>query len=103
MDNEELIHTVERQNNMDGSHIEIVKRILKKKGIEKRQPRSKKKEGGSIIVEIDEETHNLILKKEKLNLGWKKCPVFNHYSVKRCFKCWGFYHIAKNCMRNKMS
>jgi len=22
--------------------------------------------------------------------------VFNHISVKRCFKCWGYFHIAKN-------
>lgn len=48
--------------------IKIVERIFKKKGNEKR-PRSKGKEGGSVIIEVDEETHNLILKKEKLNIG----------------------------------
>lgn len=97
LDDEELIHTIEKQNSINGSHIRIVKRILKKKS----QPRSKGKEDGSVIIEVDEEIHNLIIMKGKLNIGWKKCPVFNHYSVKRCFKCWGFFHIAKNCTREE--
>lgn len=45
-------------------------------------------------------THELLLGKGKVNIGWKRCPVFNHISVKRCFKCWGYHHMAKNCMRN---
>lgn len=96
---EELIHTIGKQNNMEGSHIRIVKRILQKKGKEKSQLKSK--ENGAIIIEVDEETHDLIIKKEKLNMGWKKCLAFRHYSIKRCFKCWGFYHIAKNCTREE--
>jgi len=58
------------------------------------------REEGSIILEVDEKTHELMLRKEKLNIGWKKCMVFNHYSVKRCFKCWG-YHLVKNCARQE--
>jgi len=51
---------------------------------EKRNNHSERRrnEEGSIIME-DEETHELILKKAKLNVGWKKCPVFNHINVKR--------------------
>lgn len=101
LDDDELIHTVEKQNSMDGSHMRIVKRILKKKNKDNSQSGSKGKEGGSVIIEVDEGTHNLMLKKEKLNIGWRKCPVFNYYSVKRCFKCWGYYHIAKNCTRDE--
>jgi len=55
------------------------------------------REEGSIILKVDEKTHELMLRREKLNIGWKKCMVFNYYSVKRCFKCWGYYHLAKNC------
>jgi len=32
---------------------------------------------------------------------WKKCPTLNHINVKRSFKCWGYYHIAKNYVRNE--
>jgi len=52
-------------------------------------------------MEVDEETHKLILKKAKFNVGRKNCPVFNHINVKRCFKCWGYYHIAKNCAQEE--
>lgn len=79
----------------------LVKRLLKKKNKDNSQSGSKGKEGGSVIIEVDEGTHNLMVKKEKLNIGWRKCPVFNYYSVKRCFKCWGYYHIAKNCTRDE--
>lgn len=43
------------------------------------------KEEGSIIMEADEKTHEMLLKRVKLNVEWRKCPVFNHINVKRCF------------------
>lgn len=38
------------------------------------------------------------MNREKISIGWRKCRVFNYFSIKRCFKCWGYHHIAKNCM-----
>lgn len=88
-----LIDTIKKQNTIDGRDeefgIKIVKRIVKDGS------------GGSLILEVDEMTHELMLRREKINIGWRKCLVFNHYSVKRCFKCWGYYHIAKNCKRQE--
>lgn len=95
---DELIDTIKKQNSMDGSRISVIKKFSKRKNMDLSQPRSKV---GSLIIEVDEVTHDLMLKKEKLNIGWRKCPVFNHVSIKRCFKCWGFYHIAKNCTRDE--
>lgn len=56
-----------------------------------------------IIIEMDDSwvTHDLIMKREKLNMGWRKCRVFHYFSVKKCFKCWGYYHIVKNCTRQE--
>jgi len=101
LEEDKLIHTIKKQNSMEESHINIVKKILKKKNMDNSQSRSKGKEGRSIIIEVDEQTHDLMLKKEKLSIGWRKCPVYNHISIKRCFKCWGFHHIAKNCTRDE--
>ena len=99
LDDNELINTIKEQNEINAVNMQIVKRVVK----EKRNNQSERRgnEEGSIIMEVDEETHKLILKKPKLNIGWKKCPVFNHINVKRCFKCWGYYHIAKNCTREE--
>jgi len=94
----ELINTIKKQNKIDIINMQIVKRIVKDKR-NKQSERRRNKEG--YIMEVDEETHELILKKAKLNVGWKKCPVFNHINVKRCFKCWGYCHIAKNCTREE--
>jgi hypothetical protein len=102
---DDLIATIKRQNRIetanDKFHMRIVKRIFKEKKNDNSQLKRNGKEGGCVIIEIDEETHDLVLKKGKVNVGWKKCPAFNHINVKRCFKCWGFYHIAKNCTRSE--
>lgn len=45
------------------------------------------KKNGSVITEEDEETYDLVLRKEKLNVEWKKYSVFNYFNVERCFKC----------------
>lgn len=93
---EELINTIKKHNKSgiyEESNMRIVKRV-------KNQSDRKGKTEGTIIIEVDERTNELILSQGKINIGWKRCPVFNHISVKRCFKCWGYHHIARNCIRN---
>jgi hypothetical protein len=97
LEDNELINTIKKQNKIDTVNMRIVKRMVKAKNKEQRRGN----EEGSIIMEVDEETHEMILQKAKLNVGWKKCPAFNHISVKRCFKCWGYFHIAENCKREE--
>lgn len=58
-----------------------------------------KKEESALIIEMDDTTYVEMLKKGKINIGWRKCHVADYVNVKRCFNCWGFYHIAKNCTR----
>lgn len=73
LNNDKLIHTVKKENSMDGSHIRIVKRVLRKKNKDNSQSRSKEKEGGSVIIEVDEVTHNLMLKKKINRLEKMSC------------------------------
>lgn len=103
---ENLIEMIKKQNNMEGKeegllYIRVVKRIDNKgRGGNTRSRRGSRKEG-SVILEVDEETHELMLRREKINIEWRKCRVFSHYTVRRCFRCWGYYHIAKNCTRQE--
>jgi len=39
------------------------------------------------------------MKEKKVNIGWKKCLIFQYFNVKRCYKFWGYYHIANDCTR----
>lgn len=98
---ENLIDMIIKQNNINGKDEGIVKRIVNEKRRGNTRSRKGSKEEGSIILEVDEGTHKLMLRREKINIGWKKCMVFNHYNVRKCFRCWGYYHIAKNCTRQE--
>lgn len=86
-----LIDTIKKQNKLDGNeegfYIKVVKRIDNERRNVNTQSRAGNKDEGSLILEMDERTHELMLRREKINIGWKKCLVFNHYSIKRCFKC----------------
>jgi len=100
MKDKDLLVTIRKQNriktNVDGFNMRLLKRIKRARRKERanRSNRTSKKEG-SIIIELDENTHHLIMKERKVNVGWKKCSVFEHFNVKRCLKCWSYYHIAK--------
>lgn len=102
LDDVSLIDTIKKQNKIDEeSYIKIVKKMDKGRSDDNTHAGGGRKEDGSLIMEVDEMTHEIMLRREKLNIGWRKCRVFDHYSVKRCFKCWGYYHIAKNCKREE--
>jgi hypothetical protein len=94
MEDGELIDTIKKQNRIgEEFRIHLVKKILRGK--------NKDSEQGSVIIEVDESTHKSLINRGKINLGWRKCPIFNYISVRRCFKCWGYFHIAKNCTRQE--
>lgn len=87
-----LIDTITKQNKVDdkeeGFYLKVVKRIIKEGKKGNTRVRGGNNEEGSLILEADEVTHDLLQRKGKINIGWRKCRVFNHYSVRRCFKCW---------------
>ncbi|XP_046750286.1 uncharacterized protein LOC124413608 [Diprion similis] len=100
MENDELIETIKIQNGLEEnerSKMKIVKKITKAR--EQTRSRGGQIEG-SVILEVDEKTNENIISRGKLNVGWRKCPAYSHVNVKRCFRCWGYYHIAKNCKRD---
>jgi len=103
MEDKDLLNTIKKRNrvetNIDGFHMRRLKEI--KRTDEERTNHSSRisKKEGSIIIELNENTHRLIMKERKVNVGWKKCTIFEHFNVKRCFKYWDYYHIAKYCTK----
>lgn len=100
-----IIATIRRQNAIDEEENNLYMRVVKKicswdKEENRRTIRGDRE--GILIVEVDERLHERMLKREKINVGWKKCRVFDHCNVKRCFKCWGYFHIAANCTRQEV-
>lgn len=98
---ENLIDMIFKQNEInrkeEGFYIRLVKKIVKgKKNNRVRSRGGGRSEGGSLIIEVDKATHERMIKRKKINIGWSKCFVFDYFNIKRCFKCWEYYHIAKN-------
>lgn len=98
LDDEKLLYAIIKQNKIEDEREEFHMRIIKK--IAKENTRGGEN-NGSLIIELDDVTYDELMKRGKINVGWRKCRVFDYISVKRCFKCWGYYHIAKNCVKQE--
>lgn len=92
MDEKVFIDTIVKQNSLsqilEKPDIKIVKRYLKNQY------------KGSAIIEANPLIHEAILNNEKIKIEWNSYRIFNYVNVMRCYKCWGFNHIAKNCRNN---
>lgn len=42
------------------------------------------------------------MKGGRISIGWDSCKLFEHIFVRRCYKCYGFGHIAKDCSGQKV-
>lgn len=49
------------------------------------------------ILEVDVGTFNNLMKVEKVNVGFDRCPVVDALHVMRCFKCGEFGHKSTDC------
>lgn len=77
------------------SFIQHDKLLLKIKVVKKMKSRF------MAIVETDPITHNRILDKGKLSVGWSMCRVFDYVAVLKCYNCWGYNHKASECKNGK--
>lgn len=51
----------------------------------------------TMILEVDQYTHKVLVEKQRMKIGWKNCRVYDYVSVVRCYKCWGYSHFATEC------
>lgn len=53
----------------------------------------------NLIVEVDPATFRYVINKEDqvLHVGWNNCKIYEHFSIRRCFKCGGYNHEVKDC------
>lgn len=84
---------IKDQNGIDRASIEG-KIINKSSGINAR--------GTTLIVEVNATGRDKILETGKLKIGWNICKVQEYIGLLRCYKCCGFYHIAKDCNKQEV-
>lgn len=50
-----------------------------------------------LIIEVDPVSYSAILNEGRINIGWGRCPIFEHVSVTRCYRCCKYGHLQKDC------
>ena len=55
-----------------------------------------------MLLELDGVTHQQLLEREILYLGWQRCKIFDSANVRRCFNCWGYGHTKKTCKKEQV-
>lgn len=50
-----------------------------------------------MVTEVDAITYAEFIANTKIFIGWNRCPVFEHISLTRCFRCCKLGHTAKDC------
>lgn len=83
---------IEEQNRMQKNTIEgkIIRKMVKdnfKKTV--------------VIAEVNSRTREKFLQSEKLKIGWNICKVQDYVGILRCYKCCGYYHLAKDCIKKE--
>lgn len=56
----------------------------------------------NVKLNIDNETYENIMRAQRVNIGWERCRVFDGTSVKQCYKCRGYNHIATECKNQEI-
>lgn len=51
----------------------------------------------NILIEVDMETFNMLMKMEVVNISLYKCKIYEFLRIMKCYKCCGFNHGANNC------
>lgn len=93
-DESEIIHKLRNQNDILYNSEMKCLRIIEKK--------TEKYTWYNVIVEMDSESFNQALLREKLCIGWDRCIVVDATYVKRCFKCLGYNHKSVECKNKKV-
>lgn len=96
MSNEEMIEDLKFKNGaLNEAAIVVITKIS-------RNNKNKNKKCYDAIIEVEEDTYNVLLMMKMVVLGWHRYRVVENIPMTRCYKCCGFGHMAKDC-RNKQA
>lgn len=59
--------------------------------------KSKKSSQSIIFGECSSQLFHKFMAEEKVFLDWERCSVYEDISIRRCFKCQGYYHKQDSC------
>lgn len=93
-ENDEIVRKVIRQNDIHHENSDFKLKIVRRSNVFNSR--------FNVICEVDTTTYNVFIAKGKLNIGWNRCPVYSEYGILRCFNCYRYGHLSKEC-KDKMT
>lgn len=87
--NEEMFNDMLKRNNKCITEDSLIKLITMKK----------MKTRYLAIIECDKKTYYAVLNTGMLCVNYSICSVYEHYNVRRCYKCSGFQHSFGKCTK----
>jgi len=60
-----------------------------------------KSRGVTLIIEVNTDAGKQLLDLGRLKIGWRMCRVQEYAGILRCFKCCGYFHFAKDCVKKE--
>jgi hypothetical protein len=94
-DDTKLIEKLKLQNDIELTDAIVLKR---EKVFRNGAPIDERK---NIVMEINSEDYNKVMKMKKIKHEWEICKVVDNVFVRRCYNCFGFNHNAKDCKNKK--
>lgn len=91
MDEEKLLDCLRKQN--QGTS------LLEMKVIRITRREKRKSNQMSVILETDARGFDVLMKLQRVNLGWERCRVIEATDVMRCFNCSEYGHKAALCAK----
>lgn len=89
---EDIVNGIMKQNYLDTGKNDL--KVLRRTKVFNRR--------FNLVFEVDSNTYQIFMDKEKMNIGWNRCPVYSDYGIIRCFKCCKYGHLAKDCKETEM-
>lgn len=93
MDKKEIVQNIKIQNEFPEEPQKMEVTVIKNKKL-------KTGEEYIIYLEVDTQTHGILLQMQKINIGWERVRVFDAFDIKRCYKCYGFNHKGSECKKD---
>lgn len=93
LENESIIAAMIEQNEL----IKTDESIRNKIRIVNKYIKKSMKNSGNIVLEVEPSCNENLVNLDKINIGWRRCNIYQYYHIPRCYKCARFYHLARDC------